>query len=159
MYSSRHPETDGLTQRVNNTFQQLLRCFCCFDSSAWTTLLPQVEFAYNASRALGIEHTPFEANFGFSPEEPPNLLFRMRPSIPVSQDATERLRLLHEVHTLVRSVSQLHKDEMQARTEPSTAPYFVRGDKVSVLTTNLFVLRQPNMKLIDRQLGPFTVQE
>jgi hypothetical protein len=26
------------------------------------------EFAYNASRALGIEHTPFEANFGFSPE-------------------------------------------------------------------------------------------
>jgi hypothetical protein len=47
-----------------------------------------VEFAYNASRALGIEHTPFEANFGFSPEEPLDLLFSMRPSIPISQDAT-----------------------------------------------------------------------
>jgi hypothetical protein len=34
-------------------------------------MLPQVEFAYNAFRALGFEHTPFETNFGFSPEEPP----------------------------------------------------------------------------------------
>jgi hypothetical protein len=30
-------------------------------------MLPQVEFAYNATRAVGIEHAPFEANFGFSP--------------------------------------------------------------------------------------------
>jgi transposase InsO family protein len=116
MSSSRHPKTDGLTERVNNTFQPLLRCFCCYDGSDWTTLLPQVKFAYNASRALGIEHTPFEANFGFSPEEPPDLMFSMRPSIPVSQDAAERFRLLQEVHTLVRSVLRLHKDEMQERT-------------------------------------------
>jgi hypothetical protein len=36
-------------------------------------MLPQVEFALNTSRALGIEHNPFEANFGFSPNEPPNM--------------------------------------------------------------------------------------
>jgi hypothetical protein len=70
MSSNRHPETDGLTERVNITFQQLLRCFCWYDGSDWTEFLPQVEFAYNTSRALGIEHTPFEANFGFSHEEP-----------------------------------------------------------------------------------------
>jgi hypothetical protein len=159
MSSSRHPETDGLKERVNNTFQQLLRCFCCYDGSDWTMLLPQVEFAYNASRALGIEHTPFEADFGFSHEEPPDLLFIMRPSIPVSQDATERLRLLQEVHILVRSVLQLHEDEMQARTEPSTTPHFTEGDKVSVVTANLFLRGQPNRKLRDKQLGPFTVEE
>jgi hypothetical protein len=158
MSSSRHPETDGLRERVNITFQQLLRCFCCYDGSDWTTLLPQVEFAYNASRALGIEHTPFEANFGFSLEEPPDLLLSMRPSIPISQDAAERLRLLHEVHTLVRSVLQLHKDEMQARTEPSTAPHFTKGDNVSVVTANLFLRGQPNRKLRDMQLGPFSVE-
>jgi hypothetical protein len=88
MSSSRHLETDGLTERVNRTFQQFLRCFCCYDGSDWTTLLSQVEFAHNASRALEIEHTALEANFGFPPEEPPNMLFRMRPSIPISQDAT-----------------------------------------------------------------------
>jgi hypothetical protein len=104
MSSSRHHETNGVTERVNITFHQLLRCLCCYDGFDWTTLLPQLDFAYNASRALGIEHTPFEANFGFSLEEPPDLLFSMRPSIPVSQDAIERLRLLHEVHTMVRSL-------------------------------------------------------
>jgi hypothetical protein len=159
MSTSRHPETDGLTERVNNTFQELLRCLCCYDGSDWTTLLPQVEFAYNASRALGIEHTPFEANFGFSPEDPHDMQFSMRPSIPVSQDATERLRLLQEVHTMVRSVLQLHKEEMQAGTEQSTTPQFSKGDKVSIVTANLFLRGQPNRKLRDRQLGPFSVEE
>jgi putative transposase len=88
MSSIRHLETDGLTERVKSTFEQFVRCLCCYDGSIWTTMLPQVEFAHNVSRALGIEHTPFEANFGFSPEEPQDLLFSMRPSIPVSQDAT-----------------------------------------------------------------------
>jgi hypothetical protein len=78
---------------------------------------------------------------------------------PISQDATERLRLLQEVHTLVRSVVQLHKDEMQARTKPSTAPHFAKGDKVSVVTTNRFLRGQPKRKLRDRQLGPFPVEE
>jgi hypothetical protein len=135
MSSSRHPETGGLTERVNSTFQQLLRCFYCYDGSDWTDFLPQVEFAYNASPALRIEHTPFEANFGFSLEEPPNLLFSMRPSISISQDASARLKLLQEVHTMVRSVLHLHKDEMQERSEPSTAPHFVRGDKVPIITS------------------------
>jgi hypothetical protein len=40
---------------------------------------------------------------------------------------------------MVRSVLQLHKDEMQARNEPSIAPHFVRGDTASVTTKNLFM--------------------
>jgi hypothetical protein len=115
MSSSRHPETNGLTERVNNIFQHLLRCFCCYDGFDWTKL-PQVKFAYNAFRALGIEHTPFEADFGFSPEEDLYMMFRVRPSILVSQDATKRSRLLQEIHAMVRSMLPLHKDVMHTRT-------------------------------------------
>jgi hypothetical protein len=117
-----------------------------------------VEFAYNGTRALGIEHTPL-VNFGFSIEEPPDLLFGMRPSIPVSHNASGRLRLLHEVHALVRSVLQLHEGEMQARSEPSTAPHFVRGDKVTIVTKNILLRGHFYMKLRDRELGPFTFEE
>jgi hypothetical protein len=60
---------------------------------------------------------------------------------------------------MVRFVLELHKDDMQARTEPSTAPHFARGDKVLVVTTNLFLRGQPNRKVGDKQLGPFTVEE
>jgi hypothetical protein len=38
--------------------------------------------------------------------------FNMRPSIPDSQDAKKRLKLVYEVHALVRTVLELHKDEM-----------------------------------------------
>jgi hypothetical protein len=33
-------------------------------------MLPQLEFVYNATRTIGVEHTPFVVNFGFSPKEP-----------------------------------------------------------------------------------------
>jgi hypothetical protein len=48
---------------------------------------------------------------------------------------------------------------MQARTSPSIAPHFARGNKVLVIMSNLFLRGQPNRKLIDKQLGPFTVEE
>jgi hypothetical protein len=47
---SRHPKTDGL---------MLQRWF------ELERLMPQMEFVYNVTRALGIEHTPGEANFAF----------------------------------------------------------------------------------------------
>jgi hypothetical protein len=60
---------------------------------------------------------------------------------------------------MVRTVLQLHKDDMQAYLEPSTTKHFVRGDKVAVVTKNLFLRGQPNKKLRDRQLGPCTIEE
>jgi hypothetical protein len=62
-------------------------------------------------------------------------------------------------HVGLSVVLHLHKDEMQARTEPSTAPHFVKGDKVSVVTTNLFLRGQSNKKVKDIQLGNFTMEE
>jgi hypothetical protein len=78
-----------------------MRCFQCYDKWDWTALLPHVEFAYNETCALGIELTPFKAVFGFSHEEPTCLMFNMRLSIPVSQDAMERFRQLKKLHTSV----------------------------------------------------------
>jgi hypothetical protein len=80
------------------------------------TLLPEVNFAYNATRAPGIEHTPFEANFGFSVEESLDLTVEDATLSPgFARRYISRLKLLQEPHALVRSVLQLHKDEMQAR--------------------------------------------
>jgi hypothetical protein len=56
-------------------------------------------------------------------------------------------------------VLELHKDVMQARSYPSTTPRFVRGDKVTIVTSNTSLRGQPNRKLRDRQLGPFTTGE
>jgi hypothetical protein len=60
---------------------------------------------------------------------------------------------------MVRLVLQLQKDEMRARAEPSTAPHFVRGYNVRVVTKNFFLRGQPSRQLRDRQLGPFIAEE
>jgi hypothetical protein len=48
---------------------------------------------------------------------------------------------------------------MQASTELFTTPHFAKGDKVFVVTTNLFPRGQLNRKLRYRQPGPFSVEE
>jgi hypothetical protein len=88
-------------------------------------------------------------------------LFIMRPSTPVLQDTSERLKVLHKIHALVCTMLQLNKDVMQTRLEPSTTPPLRSrrvGDKVLIVTRNLFLHEQPNRKLRDRELGPYTIE-
>jgi hypothetical protein len=61
-------------------------------------MLPQMECACNAIRALRIKHTPFETNSGFSLEEPLDIMSSVWLLIPNSQEATTRLQPLHEIH-------------------------------------------------------------
>ena len=43
-----HPETDGQTERVNQTIEDILRAYCLREPGKWTRYLYLVEFAYNA---------------------------------------------------------------------------------------------------------------
>jgi transposase InsO family protein len=40
-----HPQTDGQTERQNQTMKQYLRAFCNYEQDNWVELLPLVEFA------------------------------------------------------------------------------------------------------------------
>mmetsp|Transcript_32607 Transcript_32607/g.82239 ORF Transcript_32607/g.82239 Transcript_32607/m.82239 type:complete len:736 (-) Transcript_32607:576-2783(-) len=162
MSSGQHPETDGLTERINAIVTELARAFCCFDGSNWVDQLPLMEFAYNSNKALGIEHAPFEVMYGFNPETPPDVLFGMRPTIAFSRDAQQRIQDMKEIHELVRSVLAVHKDELTVRPsvrQQRNPPIFNVGDRVSVDTRLLKVKGQPCKKLMDKQLGPFSIVE
>jgi hypothetical protein len=81
----------------------------------------------------------------------------MQPSIPTSKVARVRLKHLRKVHKLVTSVLQAHKDDMQARSQPSTSPQLLPRDKVSAVTNGLFLRGQLHKKLKDIRLGAFTM--
>jgi hypothetical protein len=70
-----------------------------------------VEFADKATRALGIEHTPFEAEFGFSLEEPLIQHVTLNPGFARRVRAV--IGLLFEVHAMVRSVLHVTSTVMQ----------------------------------------------
>jgi hypothetical protein len=66
--TSFHPQTDGQTERQNQTMEQYLRAFATYEQDNWVDLLPLAEFAYNNSVHATTRLTPFFANYGYHPE-------------------------------------------------------------------------------------------
>ena len=64
--TSFHPQTDGQTERTNQTLEQYLRAYVNYRQDNWVQLLPLAQFAFNNSKCVtGI--SPFYANYGFHP--------------------------------------------------------------------------------------------
>jgi hypothetical protein len=67
MSTAFHPQTDGQTERLNQTIESYLRSFVNHEQDDWVNLLPMAEFAYNNSVTTATGLSPFYANFGFHP--------------------------------------------------------------------------------------------
>jgi len=63
-----HPESDGQTERVNQTLEQYLISYCSYPQDDWVSLLPFAEHAYNTSMSESTKASPFEINYGCSPQ-------------------------------------------------------------------------------------------
>jgi transposase InsO family protein len=59
-----HPESDGQSERMHRTIEQILRCYVSPLQSDWDLYLPCAEFAMNASKSSATQHSPFEVVFG-----------------------------------------------------------------------------------------------
>ncbi|GKB40605.1 putative reverse transcriptase domain-containing protein [Tanacetum coccineum] len=61
MSTAYHPETDGQSERIIQTLEDMLRA-CVIDfRKGWVNHLPLVEFSYNNSYHASIKAAPFEA--------------------------------------------------------------------------------------------------
>jgi len=63
-----HPESDGQTERVNQTLEQYLRSYCSYQQDNWVSRLPFAQHAYNTSMSESTKASPFEINYGFTPQ-------------------------------------------------------------------------------------------
>jgi hypothetical protein len=153
MSTARHPRTDGLTERVNETMQTLLRCYCAESGFDWTSQLSMVEFYYNCSTNEAAKHSPFEVMYGFQPSTPAD---RLLPLMGATADAADRLTQISEVRDVVKQLLILSKERMKARTTRS-APLFHVGDLVFLSTKGLNIRSQKCKHLKDQRLGPFKV--
>ncbi|MCI45558.1 retrotransposon protein, partial [Trifolium medium] len=59
--SAYHPQTDGQTERTNQSLEDLLRACVLEQGVGWDSCLPLIEFTYNNSFHSSIGMTPFEA--------------------------------------------------------------------------------------------------
>ncbi|GJP31060.1 hypothetical protein CLOM_g8308 [Closterium sp. NIES-68] len=70
MSSAYHPKTDGQTERVNQTFEQILRNITVHNAAAWDKKLSMAEFAYNNMHHSSTGMSPFLALYGQHPNVP-----------------------------------------------------------------------------------------
>ena len=62
-----HPQTDGQTERQNQTLEHYLRAYVDYTQDDWAKRLDMAEFAYNNSLNSTTKMTPFQAYAGFNP--------------------------------------------------------------------------------------------
>lgn len=69
-----HPQTDGLTERFNQTLKQMLRKFASEKNSDWDQWLPYLLFAYREVPQTSTGFSPFELLYGREVRGPLTLL-------------------------------------------------------------------------------------
>lgn len=68
MSTARHPQTDGQSERMNRTLEEMLRSYVePPHHKDWDLHLPALEFAYNDSIQASTGATPFFLNYGHHP--------------------------------------------------------------------------------------------
>src|SRR5436190_438213 len=154
--TSFHPQTDGQTERMNQTVEQYLRIYCNYQQDNWYDYLSLAEFAYNNAYQSSIKCSPFYANYGFNPQFHINLQHADASDVPAAKDYAERLLQHHDA--LVENVKQAQDSQARYYDAKHKRIEFAVGDKVWLLTPNIHTER-PSKKLDWKRFGPYTISE
>lgn len=151
-----HPQTDGQTERQNQTLEQYLRYYCSEQQDDWAELLPMAEFASNNSVSATLRVSPAYALMGYNPSLHADQT-RVEPAggeVPSAEERVQRLRREREALELLWQRAQ----DWQAKAYNKTheAKSYKIGDLVLLSLKNLKV-RAPSRKLAPKQQGPYRI--
>ena len=90
-----HPQTDGQTERVNQSLEQYQRQYCNYEQDNWNDLLPLAEYAYNNSATTATEMSPFFANDGSHPRT--NWPVEKESKNPISRNYVHWMESVHKL--------------------------------------------------------------
>jgi transposase InsO family protein len=154
--SAYHPQTDGQTERTNQTLEQTLRCYLNYRQSNWVELLPTAQYAYNSSQHAATGTSPHMALMGYQPEILKPAL-ESTEVVPIAEAKAKQMKAIHEQLTL--DITFLN-DRMSHyyNTKRIEGPILKEGDKVYLLRRNIKTTR-PSDKLDHKKLGPYLILE
>lgn len=151
-----HPQTDGASERTNQTVEVMLRCVCSDYGADWAEKLPRVQFALNTSVSESTQFSPAQLLMGYQPRNVLDVFAQSSqpPSDnPAAADMLEHMRSdLDLAHKRLADA----KARMKAYADKSRRDVcFEVGDEVLLSTANIdFAVAR---KLKPRFVGPFKV--
>jgi transposase InsO family protein len=154
-----HPQTDGQTERVNQTLECYLRCYVDYQQDDWLSLLPSAEYACNSHVNASTGKVPFEVVLRYSPQ------FRTQPALqePVrNKDNPAARELAEKIDDGIKEGKNLWEDAQKAMSKYYNKKHkertYQEGEKVMLSAKNIR-MRKASKKLTDRYIGPFTILE
>ena len=148
-----HPQTDGISERTNQTAEIALRFYIhtLLKPSAWPTVLPRLQALLNNLQSSTTSKTPNEIAYGFKINKPLDLLGTT--SLP--QQAQARVKAADAI-SFAQIQQKYHYDR---RHQPM---YFKVGEKVLLRLHKGYSIPQPagmtkEAKLSQQYVGPFDI--
>jgi hypothetical protein len=150
--SAYHPETDGQTERQNQTLEQYLRIYCTLEQDDWALWISIAEFAYNDSVHATTGVTPFRANHGMNPRSAnwPTMALGEGESPLAEGMAAKVINLQSECKRKIIAANAYQKEYSDRKRLP--IPFRV-GDRVLVSNRHIKSHR-PKKKLDWKYVGP-----
>lgn len=152
-----HPQTDGVTERANQTVEDFLRVHCSGHQRQWEKYLFLAEFAFNNAANDSTGQTPFFLNAG---QHPHTLLSAVLPEAERTPAALDYLTELVQAQELARqqaAMAQNHQQQVANRHRRDLQLNV--GDWVMLSTKNLQLPAHMCCKLSERYIGPYQVQQ
>lgn len=152
MSTAYHPQTDGQTERVNQSLEQYLRCYVDYNLEDWSRLLSTAEFAYNNQAHESTKQTPFYLEYGRHPRAGPTLIKNVR-----NIDLNDVMRQRQEAQEQAKAALTLAAERMKWYYDQNVqnVPFKV-GNKVLL---NLKDYQTTQRALQPRYEGPFEIVE
>ena len=147
--SAYHPQTDGESERTNQTVETALRIFSNFRQDDWSEWLPIVQYQINSHVSGTTKFAPYELWMGYVPHahqpERPSTMPRIQ----------ERKEWLREARS---QAQEAMTRAQQLWIKPSKHRPYVKGEQVWLEGKNLHT-SHPTNKLRPKRFGPFNVME
>jgi hypothetical protein len=157
-YSSAfHPQTDGQTERVNRSMEQVLRTFCLDKPQAWAEQLCMAEFVLNAAPHVSIGFSPFKLMYGYEPVVPATLgVSGAAATVPAAEEFLQRMA--HDLRVAQESMQKAQEQQRRQANKHRRDHVFTVGDMVMLSTTNLNIFKASGKKVLEKFIGPFAVE-
>lgn len=159
-----HPETDGQTERTNQTIEELLRLHCSYHQTDWDSWLPAAQLAVLHRDASTTKMSPFFMMHGYHPElglgiDLPDLTEDAAPTNPVDAASRKIHKMQDAIEFATASLSYAQQQqELAANRHRNVAPAYRVGDKVWLDLRNIRV-ENPRKKKLCELYGIFTIIE
>lgn len=129
-----HPETDGSTERMNQTVEGYLRRFCNYQQSDWSDWLSICELAINNRDAATTGVSPFFLSHGYNvePLELPPLPDGYAPATTARESAERIVKKLADARQHAEAAMAFAQQKMEegANKSRDPAPVYQPGDFV-----------------------------